>query len=264
MVEPTIKVIKDIQMVSEEKIQNSPFQRNISTQRVKQLKESISQIGFLIPLILVPVDETLRKDFNISPEIQFILVDGQHRFEAGKQLGMTEFPCVIAERKVLNFPTLLNIEKSDNLKDKAEKLYSFYIHVHDIFPDAEEQIALQGFDAYVIPIAFSYKEHNLSSPSLIEPFVKKAEISMPYQIPLEKSIEIRRQEAEKLKAIETAINIRAKELGIWDFNQKQYILSLSMKHLWGEARGSRTIITISDDFETAVKRLLDKIQTITL
>lgn len=245
--------------VKKDLIYISPFQRKVSEQRVKQLQNSIETLGFLVPLVLTPIPDHTRLHLEIPEEKLYLLVDGQHRFEAGLRVGITDFPSVIVPNRVLNYPTYLNIEKSDNLRDISEKLYSFYLYAFNHSSSKTESEILIGFEPHHIPIAFSYKEFNLSSPSLIENFVKKTDIAVFYDLPIETAIEERRAEAQKLKLIEQTLQARASELGITDFFQKQMLLNKALKSLWGSQRGSRTLISIDQPFSEAVQNLIEQI-----
>lgn len=54
----------------------------------KELKASILENGFDETLLICPRDDG---------EAGYLVVSGNHRFKAGKSLGMTEFPCVIRD-----------------------------------------------------------------------------------------------------------------------------------------------------------------------
>ena len=47
--------------------------------------ESIEHYGFIDPLLVRQVSETI-----------YQIIDGEHRFRAGSDLGLDEFPCVSA------------------------------------------------------------------------------------------------------------------------------------------------------------------------
>ena len=253
----------EFKTVHKEKILNSPFQRQLSEGLVKRLKTSITTCGFLVPLILVRIDEQLAGKLGLKevPEELYLLVDGQHRFNAGLQLGMTEFPSFIVDKAILNFPLHLNTEKSDNIKDKATKIYQLYLQASKFAPGVSETDAfketLNQDGAYVLPIAFAYKEKGLRSPSLIEDFAKK--VFHFTDLPLKEAIQQRRKEADLLVALESAVNTAAEQYGIGDFILKKSILAIAMKDCYGEQHGKRVLVAISDDPQTAVTKIMTSI-----
>lgn len=247
--------------VHKDKIINSPFQRSLSEALVKKLKVSIETCGFLVPLVLVKLTPELASKLGIplgNSEEKYLLVDGQHRFTAGLACGITEFPAFIAPKEVLNYPLHLNTEKADNIRDKATKIYNLYLQAAKFAPQVSEADAfsapLNADGSYVIPIAFALKEKGLKSPSLVEDFAKK--VFTFSDLPLSEAITQRRKEADLLVSLESAVLSTAEAFGVQDFVLKKAMLSIAMKDAYGEQRGKRTLITISDDPQTAVTKIM--------
>ena len=252
----------ELRTVKKDQIFLSPFQRPQSPALVKKLEASISQLGFLVPLILVPIDEELAEKLNCPDKIgAYLLIDGQHRYWAGVHSGMEEFPSVITDKKALNFPLHLNTEKPDNIKDKANKIYNLYLYAVRFAPEVSESEAfsptLSEEGPHIIPISFALKEKALKSPSLLEDFAKR--VFAFYDLPLPVAMQNRRQEAELLAQLEKALNSVAESNGISDFILKKTMLSIALKDLYGEAQGKRTLINITDPFEDAVPKIVSQL-----
>jgi len=245
-----------LEYIRAEDLELSPFQRDLSSGTVNKLRRSIERLGFLIPLVVVEVDKSLAEKLKL-PAGKFLVVDGQHRFKAGLACGMEKFPCVITKRSVLNFPLHLNIEKADNVKDKATKVHRLYLRALEFSPETSEvsafQLALEQDGSYVIPLAFGYCEKGLKSPSLVEDFVKKC--ASWTELPLKEAVALRRKEGEMLAGLEAVITFTAETHGISDFVLKKTMLAIAMKERFGEARGKRTLVNIDVDMQTAVSEL---------
>jgi len=252
----------EIHWISANKLYISPFQRPPSEALVKKLKASIEEVGFITPLVVVPLNDALKRKLGMSEEVKgFLVVDGQHRYKAGLQLGMEAFPCIIAPKEILNYPLHLNIEKPDNIKDKAEKIYNFYLRACYMSPSASEVMALEPAlkhdNPAVIPIAFAYREAGLRSPSLVEDLCKK--VAYLSELPLEEAIKVRREEAEALKSLEDTLTGVAEVYGVKDFLLRKSMLAIAMKDEFGEVRGKRTYINIDTDLRSAISRISQRL-----
>ena len=64
--------------------------RQIRTDWLPQLAESIKALGVLSPILVTPVQEC-----SVQSEPQFVLVAGHHRLEGCRMLGMTEIPAIV-------------------------------------------------------------------------------------------------------------------------------------------------------------------------
>jgi len=249
----------EIRTVPKSEIINSPFQRPLSEALVKKLRVSIEKCGFLVPLILVELTEDLRAKLNITdPSQKYLLIDGQHRYHAGVLSGISDFPSVIVDKEVLNFPLHLNTEKADSIKDKAQKIYYLYLNAVNFAPDLSEKEAfsetLSQDSPHILPIAFAYKEQGLKSPSLVENFVKKTTDFL--ELPLSEAIRVRRKEAGLITELENMVYKVSELYGISDFILRTSMLSIAMKDAYGEERGKRTLITITDPLPEAVSKVI--------
>jgi len=62
-------------------------QRKARPAHLKALTASMERLGFLSALIAVERDG------------RFVVIDGQHRFQAGTELGMKEFPVIVVRTR---------------------------------------------------------------------------------------------------------------------------------------------------------------------
>lgn len=82
--QPSSKSVPTTELIEAKYLRPNPWNPNRMTQAMRQkARESIERYGFIDPLL---VREVGLRDYQI--------IDGEHRFDEGKALGMTEFPCV--------------------------------------------------------------------------------------------------------------------------------------------------------------------------
>jgi ParB family chromosome partitioning protein len=100
-----------------DKIEPTPFQRDLSDAHHKRLADVISKTGrFLDPVIAV-----------VAPEGDFWTPNGRHRLEAMRRLGAKSITAlVVAEREVAWQILALNTEKAHNLKERSLEVIRIY------------------------------------------------------------------------------------------------------------------------------------------
>src|SRR3954447_14141729 len=82
-------------------------QRKPRPAHLKALTVSMERMGFITPLVTVERDG------------KYIVIDGQHRFTAGTELGVKEFPVVVVPSKLARRMMSLNVEQSLNIRERA-------------------------------------------------------------------------------------------------------------------------------------------------
>jgi ParB family transcriptional regulator, chromosome partitioning protein len=100
-----------------DKIEPTPFQRDLSDAHHKRLADVISETGrFLDPVITV-----------VAPGGGFWTPNGRHRLEAMRRLGAKSITAlVVAEREVAWQILALNTEKAHNLKERSLEVVRIY------------------------------------------------------------------------------------------------------------------------------------------
>jgi ParB family transcriptional regulator, chromosome partitioning protein len=100
-----------------DRIEPTPFQRDLSDAHHKRLADVISKIGrFLDPVIAV-----------VAPGGGFWTPNGRHRLEAMRRLGAKSITAlVVAEREVAWQILALNTEKAHNLKERSLEVIRIY------------------------------------------------------------------------------------------------------------------------------------------
>jgi len=180
------------------------IQRKPSSYHVKRLAESIRKIGFVVPLITVR-----RKD-------KLVIIDGQHRFLAARELGLKELPCIVIPEKYANELMELNIEKTMSLREKCYVALNVYRIFLNEKPEIREN-STEILDAieypYFVTIGLAYEENQKFFGSAYESLMRRLDsfLSMPLKEAykertirakrLLKLDEIAREAMEKIEAL---------------------------------------------------------------
>lgn len=245
--EPVRDVECRFELIDRTALVMSPYQRDLATTLVNKLLVSVDQ-GFIVPLLVVEVDG------------MFEVIDGQHRLAAVDKLKGREsysVPCIVLPERFKERPLFFNIEKSDNIRDQATKIYNLYNHFIETAPEMNERALAPacGFMSYLISIAFAYKEFDISSPSLVEPPCKKLDAKDFLDNSLVDAVIVRRNRAMLIRDLENAVNQAANDYNVKDFQLKTAMVSQASQRLWG-AR----VRHVDQSFEDGITDLIEEIK----
>jgi len=182
-------------------------QRKPSSYHVKHLVSSIERVGFLVPLIV-----TEKKD-------GFMIIDGQHRFLAAKELGIREVPVIVVPEKIAQLMMNLNIEKELNIREKsyvALNIYRQYLENNPDILESDPEIIDSIEQVYYVTLGLSYEKQEKLSGSAFESVLKKCDLFLDEK--LSSAIKIREKRAEKVLFaynLVKEISQKIKELGKW-------------------------------------------------
>jgi len=120
--EPTDQsVLREIRV---DQIMPNPYQprRDFPSQELTELAESIRQQGFIQPLVVVPG----------GPEAagEYVLVAGERRLRAARQIGLEAVPCVVREasrQQILEWALIENIQRADLNPMERANAYRQYV-----------------------------------------------------------------------------------------------------------------------------------------
>ena len=82
-------------------------QRKPRPAHLKALGVSMQRMGFVTPLTVVERDG------------KFVIIDGQHRFQVGTEMGMKEFPVVVVPDALVRRMMNLNVEQALNIRERC-------------------------------------------------------------------------------------------------------------------------------------------------
>ena len=192
-------------------------QRKPRPAHLKALTTSMERIGFITPLVAVERDG------------KYVIIDGQHRFQAGVELGVKEFPVVVVPEKLARRMMSLNIEQSLNIRERATIALSIYRDMLEESPGRSEEhgeIVDIIETAHLVTLGLAYERSGRLAGSAFEPILAKCDGFIDK--PLRDAYEIRKERAETLleaakrvKAVEDAL----KAQGAWHSMARYQIIS---------------------------------------
>jgi ParB family chromosome partitioning protein len=200
------------------KLEVISHQRKASDAHVKRVMDSVDRVGFLAPVVVV------ERDGGGG----YLIIDGQHRFLAAKELGLRRIPAVIAPRDVARRMLSLNVEKEPNIRERSAVALSIYRELVDAGPDMPEndpEVADAVQQAHYVTLGLAYAESGRLAGSQFEPILRKCDGFI--DAPLAESLPVREDRAGRVveaHRLVRAVSDKLKEIGAWhEFASAQII-----------------------------------------
>ena len=148
-----------------EKVERTPFQRDVSDAHVRKLTLAMDKTRrYLDPIVVVR-----ERDRWLTP-------NGGHRLTALKELGARSVLALVVPEKQVAYQILaLNIEKAHNLREKALEVGRMYRDLADTVDPKESEMALEFEEAGLATLGFAYEERPRLSGSAYAPILKKVD-----------------------------------------------------------------------------------------
>ena len=161
-----------------DRIEPTPFQRDLSQVHHRRLADVIDRTGFFLdPVIAVT-----------APDKGFWTPNGRHRLDAMRRLGAKAITALVVPKRELAWQILaLNTEKAHNLKDKSLEVIRIFRNLMEETPGKTEK----DFSYYLeepsfVTMGLCYEENPRFSGGVYNSFVRRlTEFS---DAPLEKSL----------------------------------------------------------------------------
>jgi ParB family chromosome partitioning protein len=191
------------------KLEVISHQRKASDSHVKRVMDSVNRVGFLAPVVVV------ERDGGAG----YLIIDGQHRFLAAKELGLRRIPAVIAPPDVARRMLTLNVEKEPNIRERSAVALSIYRELVDAEPDMPEddpEVADAVQQAHYVTLGLAYAESGRLAGSQFEPILRKCDGFM--DVPLSESLPLREARAGRVVEAHRLVRVvtdRLKEIGAW-------------------------------------------------
>jgi ParB family chromosome partitioning protein len=173
--------------VPTEKLEIIEHQRKASPAHIKHLAASIDRMGFVIPLTVVRESD------------RYVVIDGQHRLLAAKELGITSLPVIVVPGELSVRMMNLNVEKDPNIREKSTVALSVYKELVKTKPETsenDEQIKDAIENIYYVTLGLGYQEASRLAGSSFEPILKRCDD--PLDNELQKAQDIRKARAAAL------------------------------------------------------------------
>jgi ParB family chromosome partitioning protein len=207
----TVKVVPkaDLEVVG--------HQRKPRPAHLKALGASIERMGFVTPVVAVERDG------------KYVIIDGQHRFRAGVDLGVEEFPVVVVPESLARRMMNLNVEQSLNIRERSGIALSIYremLEESPARPEDDGEIVDVIETAHLLTLGLAYEGSGRLAGSAFEPILKKCDGFLDK--PLNEAYTVREGRAEKVleaakrvKSVEDAL----KAQGAWHSMARYQIIS---------------------------------------
>ena len=192
-------------------------QRKPRPAHLKALTASMERMGFITPVVAVERDG------------KYVIIDGQHRFSAGLELGIKEFPVVVVPEKLARRMMSLNIEQSLNIRERSTIALAIYREMLEESPKRSEdhgEVADAIETPHLLTLGLAYEGDGRLAGSAYEGLLKKCDGFLDK--PLQQAYEIR--EGRAAKVLEAAKHVKAvedalKAKGAWHSMARYQIIS---------------------------------------
>jgi ParB family chromosome partitioning protein len=218
-------------------------QRKASAPHVKRVIDSVGRVGFLAPVVVVAGDDG-----------GYLIIDGQHRYLAAKELGLKRLPAVIAPRDVARRMLTLNVEKEPNIRERSAVALSIYRELVGAGPAMSEddpEVADSVQHAHYVTLGLAYEASGRLAGSQFEPILKRCDGFMDAL--LSEALPVREQRAQRVveaHKLVRAISDQLKESGRWHEFAGNQIVSYA-----NPLKRARKQHSFDDTFDKLIKRL---------
>jgi ParB family chromosome partitioning protein len=201
-----------------DRVEATPYQRDLSPAHVKRLQEVIRKLDrFIDPVVAMPP----RAGVYWTP-------NGNHRRAALEKLKGKLIPAILIPEPEVAYQILaLNTEKAHNLKEKSLEVIRMYRGlVKDNPRGTEEDYAFQFESPHFITLGLVYEENPRFSGGAFAPILRRVDRFL--KVTLQKGIENRQERAELVREADEALSevvARIKKRGINHPYVKNFILA---------------------------------------
>jgi ParB family chromosome partitioning protein len=205
-------------LLPKEKVDASPYQRDISPTHVKRLTEAVKKLDrFVDPIVA------------ISPEPGvYWTPNGNHRRTALQKLKAEYVPAILVAEPEVAFHVLpLNTEKAHNLKEKSLEVIRMYRALATDQPTtSEEDWGFQFESPHFITLGLLYEQNKRFAGGAFAPILRRVDKFL--KLALRKGVEEREARAAHVRAADEALVgavAKIKKRGINHPYVKNYVLA---------------------------------------
>ena len=233
-------------LLPRDKVDASPYQRDISPTHVKRLTEAVKKLDrFVDPIVA------------ISPEPGvYWTPNGNHRRTALQKLKAEYVPAILVAEREVAFQVLpLNTEKAHNLKEKSLEVIRMYRALVESEPsNTEEDWAFQFESAHFITLGLLYEQNKRFAGGAFAPILRRVDKFL--KMTMRKGIEEREERATLVRETDEALGgavAKIKKRGINHPYVKNYVLARTTPL----TRARKTL----PPFEQTFKKLRENIES---
>ena len=177
-----------------DKVEPTPFQRDISKTHVERLGSVIGRMGrFLDPIIAVR-----------TPQGIYWTPNGHHRLSAMRTLGASSILAVVVPEMAVAYQILaMNTEKGHNLREKSLEVIRMARSMAELDPRPENEFALEFEEPDYLTLGLAYEKRGRLSGGAYHPVLKRVEEFLG--TPLPEALRIREARADKLLTLDDKV-----------------------------------------------------------
>jgi ParB family chromosome partitioning protein len=178
-----------------ERIEPTPFQRDLSQAHHRKLADVLDRTGmFLDPVIAVT-----------APAKGFWTPNGRHRLEAMRRLGARAITALVVPKREIAWQILaLNTEKAHNLREKSLEVIRIYRGLLDEDAKrAENQFAFYLEEASLVTLGMCYEKNGKFAGGAYNPIVRRLEKFS--QEPLSAAIKVHERHSGMLMELDARV-----------------------------------------------------------
>ena len=199
-----------------EKVERTPFQRDVSDPHVRRLTLAMDKTKrYLDPIVAIR-----EGDGYLTP-------NGGHRLTALKELGARSvLALLVPEREVAYQILALNIEKAHNLREKALEVARMYRDLAGSLDPKEVEMALEFEEPALVTLGFAYEQRGRLSGGAYAPILRKVDAFE--ETKLSKALPERERRAAVVLAFDDAVAeavARLKEKGFDSPYLKNFVVA---------------------------------------
>jgi ParB family chromosome partitioning protein len=171
-----------------DRVEPTPFQRDLSDAHYKKLSGVIDRTGlFLDPVIAIT-----------APEQGFWTPNGRHRLEAMRRLGAKTIIALVVPKREIAWQILaLNTEKAHNLRERALEVIRIYKGLIEQDPRRpESDFAFYLEEAALITLGLCYERKGTFAGGAYHPILRRLEEFSSE--PLHKALQVHQKYADQL------------------------------------------------------------------
>lgn len=184
-----------------EKVEPTPFQRDLSDAHVKRLAGVLDSLGrFLDPIIAVR-----------TPDGKYWTPNGHHRLSAMRRLGARAIVALLLPEAELAYKILaLNTEKAHNLREKALEVIRMARDLARLDARPERDYALEFEEPALVTLGVCYEKNGRFAGGAYHPILKRLDEFVAD--PLPEALAMRELRAGKVLELEAAVADAMKRL----------------------------------------------------
>jgi ParB family chromosome partitioning protein len=228
-----------------EKVEATPYQRDLSPAHVKRLQECMKKIDrFVDPIVVMSPKPGL-----------YWTPNGNHRRAVLEKLKAKMIPALLVPEPEVAFEILaLNTEKAHNLKEKSLEVIRMYRGLVKEEPEAgEERYAFQFESPHFITLGLLYEENKRFAGGAFAPMLRRVDKFLKGAFP--KTFETREERAKLVQDADEALGrvvAKLKKRGI----NHPYVKNFVLARTTPLTRQRKTL----PSFEQTFKKLRDNLE----